>query len=426
MGSRIDKRCFANNLPDYREGQDETMPSPQLRTRLQGQCTSLIGQIETHLSRTHGHDEGSVYVDAPGMAYMFIQVALRTRNGDYLVKADRVLDAASHRAASVSRSMPELRPSIMCGPAGVHLLQALSAIASLQLGRRGTSKDAVTAAVSTYLSHTPSALHHTDSDEWLYGRAGFLVGLILIKQRLSSIGINRTVGEVDTAVHQVAERMLVSGRHYASRHRSRSPLMYAWQGDEYLGAAHGVMGILYVLMHVDSLMGGTQGAKTGAKRDIRMALEYLLSLETAHHNWPAVVGETADHLVHFCHGAPGAILMFVKAYQVYGDVRYLRAAERAGECVWRYGLLRKGPGTCHGIAGNGYVLLTLFRCTRHRKWLHRACEFAGFMFTDEARQGSRTPDNPFSLYEGVAGSVCFLQDVTHDVESARFPLFELS
>jgi hypothetical protein len=33
----------------------------------------------------------------------------------------------------------------------------------------------------------------------------------------------------------------------------------------------------------------------------------------------------------------------------------------AGELVWRAGPLRKGANLCHGTAGNGYALLTLFR-----------------------------------------------------------------
>jgi hypothetical protein len=41
--------------------------------------------------------------------------------------------------------------------------------------------------------------------------------------------------------------------------------------------------------------------------------------------------------------------------------RLLDAARRAGECVWRLGLLHKGPGLCHGISGGGFSLLALHR-----------------------------------------------------------------
>ena len=50
----------------------------------------------------------------------------------------------------------------------------------------------------------------------------------------------------------------------------------------------------------------------------------------------------------------------------------LQAAERAGDVVWSSGLLKKGPGLCHGVSGNGYALLALYRCTGDEVHLQRA------------------------------------------------------
>lgn len=50
--------------------------------------------------------------------------------------------------------------------------------------------------------------------------------------------------------------------------------------------------------------------------------------------------------------------------QVFGDAAYLQAALRAGEVVWQQGLLKKGPGLCHGVAGNAYALLRLWKTTQ--------------------------------------------------------------
>jgi hypothetical protein len=47
-----------------------------------------------------------------------------------------------------------------------------------------------------------------------------------------------------------------------------------------------------------------------------------------------------------------------------------------------------------------------------------------FMLQESTRQQSQTPDNPLSLYEGIAGSLCFLLDLL-EPQSAVFPLFEL-
>ena len=52
---------------------------------------------------------------------------------------------------------------------------------------------------------------------------------------------------------------------------------------------------------------------------------------------------------------------------------------RAADCVWLRGLLRKGPGLCHGVAGSGYVFLVMHRSVLHiprvlQSWIPRALE----------------------------------------------------
>lgn len=72
-------------------------------------------------------------------------------------------------------------------------------------------------------------------------------------------------------------------------------------------------------------------------------------------------------------------ITFNHLLQVYGDENYQKAAERAGETVWAEGLLRKGPGLCHGVAGNAYALLALHKALGGANWLHRALEFARYL-----------------------------------------------
>lgn len=59
---------------------------------------------------------------------------------------------------------------------------------------------------------------------------------------------------------------------------------------------------------------------------------------------------------------------------------------RAGELIWQRGLLKKGPGLCHGVAGNAYAFLLLYHLTSDHKWLQRAHAFATFMFDNEQFQ----------------------------------------
>ena len=58
------------------------------------------------------------------------------------------------------------------------------------------------------------------------------------------------------------------------------------------------------------------------------------------------------------------------------------------------------------------------------KHLHRALKFAEFMTTPVFQERARTPDSPYSLYEGWAGTVCFFADLLAP-QKAEFPLFNV-
>ena len=46
------------------------------------------------------------------------------------------------------------------------------------------------------------------------------------------------------------------------------------------------------------------------------------------------------------------------------------------------------------------------------------------MFTEKFSEGARTPDSPLSLFEGLAGTVCFLNDLMQPTK-AEFPLLDV-
>lgn len=121
----------------------------------------------------------------------------------------------------------------------------------------------------------------------------------------------------------------------------------------------------------------------------------------------------------------GIVYLFAKAHLTWpDDRRYLAACERCADLTWQCGLLKKGPGICHGVAGSGYVFLLLYRLTGNQLYLHRAARFAEFLESPEFQNGARTPDTPFSLYEGLAGTVCFVADLLQP-ERAQFPFFDV-
>ena len=99
------------------------------------------------------------------------------------------------------------------------------------------------------------------------------------------------------------------------------------------------------------------------------------------------------------------------AANVLGDASgtYMRAAVAAGEDVWARGLLRKGVGLCHGAPGNGYALLALAGATGAPRWRAAAQAFASWV-AQHWQELYDVPDRPASLYEGLAGAVCFMLD----------------
>ena len=226
-------------------------------------------------------------------------------------------------------------------------------------------------------------------------------------------------------LHKICTNMFKSGVNYSKRKRSPSPLMYQYYGTEYLGAAHGLCSILQMIISVPEFP---------VHDRVIAAIDYLVSLQAPTGNTPCAMDEVPgvgkqvrqeeDALVHWCHGAPGSIYLFAKAYKVYKKEEYLNAAVKCGECIWQKGLLKKGPGICHGVAGNAYAFLLLYRLTEDKKYLYRAERFAQFMESKEFLEKSRRPDCPFSLYEGLAGTVCFLADLQTPDEAA-FPFLDV-
>lgn len=156
--------------------------------------------------------------------------------------------------------------------------------------------------------------------------------------------------------------------------------------------------------------------------NIESCVEFLVSEQFSSGNFPSSLENDTDKLIHWCHGAPGAVHLMVKAYQVFGKDKYLSAAVKCGDVIWRRGLLKKGYGVCHGVAGNAYAFLCLYKQTGDSKYLHRALKFAEWCF-DYGKHGCRSPDRPYSLFEGMAGTVYFLADIL-EPHSSKFPAFE--
>jgi len=403
----LSKRCVENRCRD---------PGAELvdGALTAGACADLEkweGQIIEAITKnfTRACNNESVYTGGPGVAYALLRAARLRESPECLVAAKKFLDPWRGRVVQQAKKHPSLGCSLQCGRAGFLCVEAgLSAITE--------SSDGWSTALAEYLTLAPAAMEPRclEADEWLYGRAGYLHGCLFFQALEDG-------SELRSSIAAIAELMLRRGVSYARQLRSSKPppVMWEWYGDRYMGAAHGVMGITFMLLHVPAML-------EGQNLDLlRQTLQWLATMKQASGNYPVVFGEASADCIHFCHGATGAVLLYCKAYEVLQEERWLQLAKDAGEVVWKYGLLKKGPGICHGIAGNGYSFLSLYRVTEDSKWLARAYHFACQIFAPEVERQSRCPDNPFSLFEGLAGTLCFLMDLRVRPKAAAFPLFEL-
>ena len=67
----------------------------------------------------------------------------------------------------------------------------------------------------------------------------------------------------------------------------------------------------------------------------------------------------------------------------------------------------QGLGLCHGISGNAYAFLSLYRVTKDDLYKRRAQQFALFM-VDHWQELVDVPDTPLSLYEVHRNHVAWL------------------
>lgn len=84
--------------------------------------------------------------------------------------------------------------------------------------------------------------------------------------------------------------------------------MYEWYGEMYWGSAHGIAGIMHVLMHFE--------LKQDEAELVKGTLKYMIENKFPSGNYPASEEDKRDVLVHWCHGAPGISLTLVKAAEV--------------------------------------------------------------------------------------------------------------
>ncbi|XP_055905221.1 lanC-like protein 3 homolog [Eupeodes corollae] len=415
----MDKRYLDNPFADYQDGQEIEYDEEHVKNLI---CTYVDAILETTQPSNENEDHrGDLYVGNSGIAYMFWRLSRSEKTNDLYPALDHAQTYIRSAKANANRykKRPSERYAFLCGNAGIY---AVSAVISKDLNKTEDFESDLANFRDGIAPAREFVFTKHGCDEVLVGRAGYLSGCYWLNDVLTPKPIS------DDELISICEITITSGREYSKQNKAPLPLMYQYHGTEYLGAAHGLCGILHMLIESPGYTRESCRPPRLDLLDIKKSIDYFLSLQDVEGNFPVALEDLKTgrekRLVHWCHGAPGAVYLLARAYLVYREDKYLTAVRLAADLVWNKGFLRKGPGICHGVAGNGYVFLLLYRLTKEPKYLYRAVKFMDLLTNSDFKDRARIPDRPHSLYEGVAGTVCYLIDLL-EPSKAHFPFMDI-
>ncbi|KAI0084986.1 hypothetical protein BDY19DRAFT_997221 [Irpex rosettiformis] len=466
---------------------------------IEDELTYSVSAIYRHQTSKHG-----VYVGAPGMLLMEWTIAdvvrtLRDTHGDSIIPPKTSLYSWFPFQKPTSGGRTGFLETDV-GAATLILISDLKeGLLDVKGGTDRSRASAILLREAIQVAVDGNDPKDDDGCEVLYGRAGLLYGLLLVREATRARRVEMHDKEraldafldiveqlcheqnIAALINEIVARGLRGAKLYSSEARPRDQqtihapaLMWTWHGKRYLGGAHGIAGILQMLVSAPSYMllrhwdailhtlqwlADIQDQETGswshkASRDLLIKPLKVSSSD----------GDN-NMMVQWCHGAPGVLILFSKLLRqesTYGLelpsslCNTMRdALARGAELVYARGLLRKGIGLCHGVAGSVYTLLAVsdildspqlavqsgqseprpIRATKSKSqqkqqhyesfdsqkvyWFLRALHLAHLAtsYRKLTQQGEmRSPDRPVSLYEGLAGMCCAWAEVMRRLE----------
>jgi hypothetical protein len=249
------------------------------------------------------------------------------------------------------------------------------------------------------------------SRELMWGAPGTLLAALFLHERDG--------GERWAQLFRDGAALLWSQLDYSEEHGCRH-----WTQDlygkrsTYLGAAHGFAGAALPLIRGRALLGADEW--DGWRAMIAETVSRTAVRDGELVNWGAVLhpGSGRQWILQWCHGAPG----FVASLGEFPSGELDELLLSAGETIWAAGPLVKGPGLCHGTAGNGYAFLKLHRRTGDPVWLERARAFAMHAIGQMEREAARQGHVRHSLWTGDLGLAIYLRDCLE--ERSEFPALD--
>ncbi|KAE8350996.1 putative lanthionine synthetase C family protein [Aspergillus coremiiformis] len=321
-------------------------------------------------------------------------------------------------------------------------------------------------AVKLALQNGPMVSHKNQimgGDELLYGRPGLLWSILNLRFSNFDKATSKRLQPVFDAGPRIVDVIVDAGRQGRKDYiqiygeKGALPLMWSWkEGRFYLGAVHGIAGVLAIILACQA-----ENINDGTSRNyfpwIAGTITGLCKICIANNgHLPTRIPPPSRHsspLVQICHGSPGMLLLMACARRSplvveYWEPEWDEAIHLAAESIWREGLVSKGGSLCHGIAGNALPLLLMHDSieydvelmqtakrnymdrteTTETKCIGRNLSSDYFLsraltlllharetppYNTSPRASSnvyRMPDHPFSLHEGLSGTVCAWAD----------------
>ncbi|VVD05218.1 unnamed protein product [Leptidea sinapis] len=401
------KGSFENQYPDYDQNTTQTLLkskdaiSEAFQKKLNNFKTSKLQYLTTNLQKEIFHD-GTVYTGSAGLSLYYLMTAIGNPDmcNDYLQRALQYINLDNLRGKRIS---------FLCGDAGP---LAIATIISYKLSRTCPENVPHYKELTRRLLDLES-LCSVSPDEILYGKSGYLYSLLFVKKYINGKDIIPS-----SHIEKVTSAILASGKQFSAQTKSQSPLLWQWHDKVYLGAAHGMAGILYMLLQAAEYIKSNE-----LRLFVKPSIDWLLSLRFSSGNFPSSLGSSSgDRLVQWCHGAPGLVPLCIAAYKIFKEEKYLKIALQCGEVVWERGLCTKGYSICHGVSGNTYAFLQLYQITKKPVHLYRACCFMEWCALERPGSQLHQPDRPASLFEGLLGRIYLAEDINKPMD-ALFPAF---
>ena len=277
--------------------------------------------------------------------------------------------------------------------------------------------------------------------ELLYGITGYLYSLLMLKKYLLSVKKVITFPKEESALDEIIKNVYIEiidkGIDMMIAYNWKKCLLYPFplndkDRDFYLGAAHGLIGVIYILLstikfypklleYEDIKIKNQYGT---LKNLFKINLNYIKDLQIKlTGNFPDdIFGKDIGDKTYFCHGCVGAVYLFLLADALFPGNNFKNVALKCNKSLWERGLLYKGNGICHGMSGICYALMKLYLFTNDELYLKSTLGIAyGTIdpnvqkliseYTDPQRLAKGIPDTPYSLMEGDGGLLIMYYDL---------------